>query len=607
MHNFRNIKRVILNTLFILSYAYFYGQNPTFSYLNRTVDTLFTIKSPHKNYDFPIYENFNIDGLSIEINDLENVYEVVPHSRYHPSKKYALNFQCYSENIKEILFYVKKNLGQPTDTIIQKISKDGFSIPLSIKINSKFFERRNLSKLVIAIKLNEQSRKYKLSLKNFFVGEETIEVVKDLPSRVLHSDQYSEMKYSKYDSYGIYKNFPVDEREEEYKGTLIYYDEQEKNIRNSFFNLMYLLLDKYQYYKERKASKRFIIKKVKELEALGINNEYNIENDVRVLDSILQLEINDPHFKIISQASNANDSRKRTPIYCYKIDTCYYVAANFDDTLKKKIPIGSKILKINNTYTAQFGNSKELNKSLKKKVGEIVTLRVELQNGEERNVRYEIKSRYEIPNRFKSKNLEIQVLSDSIVYYKINKIDYSLPVNFVNNYSVFNNAKKIVLDLRGCSGGDFLALSQFLSYLINDEFILYNLQSRFQNGQIEPVTVKKNDSKFKLSSILKIRVLVDNDTTCAAELLAFTIKKHISDTLILGNQETKGALTIGQDIHLQGTDIKIKTNSLSTGKILLNNLSIENRGILPDIRIPIRSVFDLKPYNDTVLQEAIIQ
>lgn len=140
---------------------------------------------------------------------------------------------------------------------------------------------------------------------------------------------------------------------------------------------------------------------------------------------------------------------------------------------------------------------------------------------------------------------------------------------------------KVILDLRGCTGGDLYEALEVAGMFIPANQPLVNTYDR--NGT---ATYYRSMSGQKLKS--PIGVLIDNRTASAAEILAGTLQfYHLSR--VVGDQSYGKCLSMtfvplsnGGELWFTSRAIRFPDNSSCTGK-----------GIKPDIKIPDISVIKL--------------
>ncbi|WP_212004687.1 S41 family peptidase [Chitinophaga sp. HK235] len=404
-----------------------------------------------------------------------------------------------------------------------------------------------------------------------------------------------------FDSYGNYIHYPAGEKEEASKAALVISDST-KDTRLLLGQTLLALLDNYPFYTERRLIKEQVLQEVKS--TIDHTGSLSVCEMVDTLNRYLLSHINDPHFFIRSAC--ATTVPLQSPLQVYSVNGSVQVAAVMDDTLRSMVPPGSRIRKINGTVVREDASVSEVNRLLRRKSGEQVTLTFLSPAGKEATVTYRIADKYRMPANMMPANLAFRKINDSTTYYKINRIDARLPTDFASRLDSINSTSRLVIDLRGCGGGDLLAGATFLSYIIHKPFRYFDLVAVNGNAT-DSVMVRANPAPFHYRDDGRIILLVDKNTACTAELLIHNLKTWKQGTQVWGKEETKGALAIIHDISMPDGRTGIGTNALGNWKILLDKKSIEGTGIRPDNTVLIEKVNDLQPYEDKVLQMAIRQ
>lgn len=402
-----------------------------------------------------------------------------------------------------------------------------------------------------------------------------------------------------FDSYGNYIHYPAGEKEEASKAALVVSDST-KDSRLLLGETLLALLDNYPFYTERGQVKTQVLQEVKS--TIDNTPGPSICALADTLNRYLLRHFNDPHFFIRSAC--AAPASLQSPLQVYPLHGSIQVAAVLDDTLKPVIPLGSRIRSINDSIIGNDATVADVNRLLRCKSGTLVKLAFLSPEGKEEQVTYRIADRYKVPANMMPANLMFRKINDSTAYYKINRIDARLPTDFASRLDSINTASRLVIDFRGCGGGDLLAGATFLSYIIQRPFRYFDL-TEVKGTATDSVIVRTNPAPFHYRNDGHIILLVDKNTACTAELLIHNLKSWKQGTQIWGKEGTRGALAIIHDISMPDGSTGIGTNALGNWKILLDGKSIEGRGILPDNQVRIDNITDLQPYDDKVLQMAI--
>jgi C-terminal processing protease CtpA/Prc len=361
-------------------------------------------------------------------------------------------------------------------------------------------------------------------------------------------------------------------------------------------------LQLYPFYKERKINKDSVL------------FEYNcLKDTLKNMKSLISgygdliKKFNDVHFNI-SQSSSSSSPPKYSPVKFARINNEILVASVFDSTLnlclgdrvvsKNDISIEELISSVSNNF---IGNKKTRESYAITSISygienENVTLCI-IRNSDTLKIDYTIKNNYTIPSNYIPKNGEFKIFEKKIGYLKINSFDDEIWYKYIS--LKLSNINALIFDVRGNKGGSSDIVSQILSTLIKENIILYNaFIPPFDN--IETICIEPN--KLFSFQIPKIVILIDEHTTCAAELFSFLLKKHCN-AIIIGNSCSAGALAMRVPIKLPGNNI-LSVNSIIK-PIIEENYFVEEEGLSPDIWVWRSKIEDLYPYKDKILQTAI--
>ncbi|MDE3250668.1 MAG: hypothetical protein KGO82_18545, partial [Bacteroidota bacterium] len=395
---------------------------------------------------------------------------------------------------------------------------------------------------------------------------------------------------------------PVDQREEDFKGSL-FLEDSLKSSRDLLSDIFIPLLENYAFYAERHLKKEEVIEKA--VSVLDRSKRAGLCDLVDSLNRFIVTELREPHFYIKSACYNRK--AEKTAMYVFPIQGRQLVAGVFDDSLSMHVPLGSELTEVNGQeITKEDLNPKDVNALLKGIPGKQVHVTIRPEGQTARTVSYVLKDKYRIPAGFSPANFDFRYLNDSVAYYKISKINPELPLDFASRLDSINGRAKLILDFRNNGGGDFLAGAEFLSFIIGHKFTYFDFEA-FPSGHRDSVVVRENATPFHYRPDGKLVLLVDGSTACIAELVVYTLKTRYKNVVVVGREHSRGALAFIYEINFPKDNIVVATNCLDTGKFLLGGQSIEGKGIKPDIPVEIQSVLDLQPYQDKVLKVAISQ
>ena len=587
---------------------FFYSVNAqvTAYYKNEEMSTIYSIVNVKKNTDFffPVFKNFPSKNSAFRITKKTKI-NIPEKIRTQFKEGLSLSIRYYTKNIAQIHFYIVTNDNKRKELINNMNPANGYGLPGIISLDKVKY----LKEIEVQFEVKDKKLAYDFIFSSFdlikYRSASEISPANIFQNKPFDNSKFkNQYKSSTFQSNGELIYFPKSITNEIFKGGIDVHNDEKIGLNDLLNESVLKFLEDYPFYEVKKIDKREFLEKSK-----IVLNEYKHLSKCDLVDSIngyLNKTINDPHFKI---RSTCEKPKKNTPIYVYKIDGEYVVSAVLDKELQKTIPLGSKVLKINedNLLNKNLSFKKVNEELLKSTIGSNVFLEFMKPSGEFGHVVYCIEDKYEMSNNFNPKNLYIRKINDSLTYFKINKISYDLNIAYLNNYNLIEQSKGLVLDLRGCTGGDFLAASQFLSYFISGEFVLFNYGDGKDIFKYPVIVSEPKNNSYNYNKDKKVVLLVDENTACVSEMIVHAFTKYRRETtqIISKDKHTAGALAFAYEVYLP-EEVTIVTNALGDKrKIFLDDTIIEDKGIEPDILIDIKSVEDLQPYNDKVLEKAI--
>lgn len=578
-------------------------------YLSKNIDTIYAlIKDESKATPFYFPQSNELTSLNegYRIHDEQHQFVLARNRDVSNPQNLLFLTRLFCYNVKTISFTFTGKENQKT--IDFSISRNGYQSLLSSAINfsdSTFSKFRNIQLNVSYKKIKDQDEATVI-VGSMMIGDEHLNKFLS-PVKLFQNAPFNNAKEptayitSRFDSYGFYSHFPEDQIEENFKGT-VYVEDTNTNSSQLLGSLCIALLENYPFYKERGLSRTKTLTEVKKV--IAASSGMPLDRYVKELNTFLITKVKDPHFFIDCKLPNIK--RPVSPIAVSKINDHYQVAAVFDDSLKSLLPIGSIILKVDDIKVKAAREIARLNQLLRKTPGEEVALSFKSPAGKQQTIHYKIKDRYTVPPAFRPVNLALKPLNDTTIYYKINQINTELTLDFVSKLDTINKRKKLILDFRGCGGGDVIAGAQFISFFTDGPFKYFDFEP-LNSDRKDSVIVQGNTSPFRYRKDGRIVILADNNTACTAELIIYRLREMKNyDVAVIGKENTRGALAILTEIMLPAKDVSIGTNAMITGKMLLDGKSIENIGIRPDIHVQVNAITDLQPYNDKVLKTAIL-
>ena len=152
--------------------------------------------------------------------------------------------------------------------------------------------------------------------------------------------------------------------------------------------------------------------------------------------------------------------------------------------------------------------------------------------------------------------------------------------------------EKVILDLRGNSGGYVSAAKDLLSLWIDNDVIL--IQKSKHSGDSE----EKSSSGKAILKDMKTIVLVNDSTASASEITAGALQDYDKATIV--GEKTYGKGVVQNLYNLSnGTTLKVTTAEWYTP----NERSINQTGITPDVEVE-RSYEDINAMKDPQLDKA---
>lgn len=143
---------------------------------------------------------------------------------------------------------------------------------------------------------------------------------------------------------------------------------------------------------------------------------------------------------------------------------------------------------------------------------------------------------------------------------------------------------KLIIDVRDNGGGYLDALVDIASYFVNQGEIV--MKQEYSDGSIKDAYAKAG----KFDNIEGIVVLVNENTASAAEVLALSLSDLRDDVTILGvTSYGKGTVQVTQSFY-DGSALKYTVSKWLSP----NGLSINNKGITPDVVVELHPILDEK-------------
>lgn len=196
--------------------------------------------------------------------------------------------------------------------------------------------------------------------------------------------------------------------------------------------------------------------------------------------------------------------------------------------------------------------------------------------------------------------ISARVLSDKIAYLKFDNFDESLEMKINEHLKSFNDAKALIIDLRGNAGGDGETGLRFAGKFFDEKTTIAKIVTRTGKPPVEgmPMTLEtENDGERTFTKPLV--VLIDERTASTAELVTNALQET-GRARVFGTNSCGCVLAFLDYKPLKyGGDLTLSEFGFLTPK----NKCIEGEGIAPDKIIPLK-IEDLKTNRDAALEEA---
>ena len=233
-------------------------------------------------------------------------------------------------------------------------------------------------------------------------------------------------------------------------------------------------------------------------------------------------------------------------------------------------------------------NVNEMSNKIKGEEGTKVKLEIK-RNEEIKEVEVERK-------KIEVSHIDSRMLEDNIAYIKIADFDGGTAKEFKENYETLKGqgAKSLIIDLRDNGGGVVDEAIDILEMICDKDSTLLIETDKDGNE-----TVTKSEKNPTID--VPIKVLVNENTASASEILAGALKDNNKATIIGTKTYGKGVIQTLMRLS-DGSGLKVTTAEYCTP----NRNKINKIGIEPDIVVELpENVKELTDENDSQLQKAI--
>lgn len=374
-------------------------------------------------------------------------------------------------------------------------------------------------------------------------------------------------------------------------------------------------VDDYPLYIEKNINKDSV-----KAELINLNNGIADSTSVYVyadtLSKFIRNTFMDPHYKIHIPQRTKKIERLVSPVRLFKINNEYQVAAIFDSTIMNQLSLGDVVVaidsksideQVDSLRPLQHGTEDRQERALLASIlarnkTDSCLLTIVTKNQGQRNVLIKYNGKITIPLIYRPEHCEFKLLDGNIAYFRILGMGDYVYLRFLNHYDEICNSNGLILDLRNNSGGEMTEGMNMFSHFIGHPEVYGNYHTYGNDNTASFVTLPDNNYSFA-ERPLPVVIIGNSYTACASEQFIYNMTK-LDNVVFLSSDKTAGAF-MGMRNLILPSGIVFFVNGMS-GKMSLDNSSniIENKGLEPDIWIPIGKVADLAPYNDILLQKA---
>ncbi len=190
--------------------------------------------------------------------------------------------------------------------------------------------------------------------------------------------------------------------------------------------------------------------------------------------------------------------------------------------------------------------------------------------------------------------VEYELLENDIAYITVTEFDDITPAQFSEALTQMetDNAKGLILDLRGNPGGSLAAVVEMCEMILPEGMIVYTEDKYGQRSEYRC----KGENELDIPMV----VLIDGGSASASEIMAGAIKDYGTGTLV-------GTTTYGKGVvqkiftYEDGSAAKITVSKYYTP----NGYNIHGVGIEPDVEVEFDADLYLDEERDNQLEKAI--
>ena len=613
-------RRIILYLIFIFLFAInkVQGQSWSIEYVLNGDSSVYVLSEENivqgkvVDFFFPAYKYYHTSAL-IAVESVSDGKDEIVELKFDSKSLFCdvINFEIntYAEDVDTIHFFLK-TIDEQLIPVSQQIHRQGYTyLPTSYFsaniVNNDFKsiqivgKSKNCCKKFIVGRVNG-SKKIK------FTSESMLEVDSFVSNYSLEkqSDTFVELPdfYLRMHGFNFYSRLLL-------KGCNSTIDSIQ--CISQYINK---LLNDYELYDVYSLNKQELINH----NTLLANTSNDIDSYYYNLKKIIA-SLNSCHMRLSTNIQDDIESPLQA-IYFYNINNEIAVSAIFDPALENKIQLGDKLLSINNTPLKQlyqefsknvFASSSQqreikITQKLLYLAIEIFgdNLLLEFQNDTNKYSIELNKSNFSekkvIPSGFKILSDNVIEKYDNVIYLKPIFQESHLIPYLHSHKTELNNCDGLIIDFRGCPGGDF-SFCTFFSYLISKNSLILTNDSNFFSFRSDYDYIVKPSRQINVQS--PIVALIDARSTCAPELIINALRKVNSNIYVIGATNSAGSAQGAMRIELPCDAVMAYFEGIT--KDAFGNAIDNNIGVLPDIIVNFDSYKDLFPYNDKIKQSAL--
>jgi C-terminal processing protease CtpA/Prc len=371
-----------------------------------------------------------------------------------------------------------------------------------------------------------------------------------------------------------------------------------------FKKIIHLAIEDYPFYQERNLTQQTI--KNKFMEFCSIHSDsMSVQDFSNSLSAFIRNEFMDTHF-FVEPPKGVGTTTISGPVRLYEIAGKILVAAILD-TLYRNIPLGAEVIAINKIPVNKIIDSlsvSQLGQPERKRMRAVATMLhknsddsakityMAIGKTDSSIVRYNRK--INISPQFRPAHCLFEFV-DSIAYFNINQMDSYVFLRFINHIEQIKNAKGLILDLRGNSGGSSSEGEKLFSLFINRPAVYHHVIPLNRPNRLESRMIRPNKD-IHFPSNYPVVILGDENTACASENFIQAMKQ-LPQCYFLSYSTTYGALQARYGISFpSGTFFSLDCLSPKTYTYEVG--IVENVGISPNVWVQPTKVEDLAPYDD---------